>query len=324
MLLKAMDNEQPKRQDLYDLVRSRKRHVPLGEVSTLFPPTVWHIPPLYALKRVQSPTEVFMMQYVALHTTIPVPKVFWTLPAEPDDDDTEHGWALMEYVGGETLDVAWPKMSLWRRSITCLHLWWYRRQLHSVPLPQPNVPGPFNEAGQPLPCQGRYFTEDSAGPFPSYSAMTEWFERRRLDCLVTDFHRHQRLTGLKIPPFDDSQPLVLCHMDLHLKNIIYDHKTGKLWIIDWAYAGAYPAWFDYTIAIDYALHHTAKRSLGWWKWAAQLVMGRYETLRVEYVEKMSLVWSGLYDRHTPTDYCERKGLIVEDDQIKYLDRSRTP
>jgi thiamine kinase-like enzyme len=44
--------------------------------------------------------------------------------------------------------------------------------------------------------------------------------------------------------FDDSEPLVLTHQDLNLRNIILG-EDGRLWIIDWEWAGYYPPWFEY-------------------------------------------------------------------------------
>ena len=44
--------------------------------------------------------------------------------------------------------------------------------------------------------------------------------------------------------FDDSEPLVLTHQDLNLRNVILS-DDGRLWIIDWAWAEYYPPWFEY-------------------------------------------------------------------------------
>lgn len=44
--------------------------------------------------------------------------------------------------------------------------------------------------------------------------------------------------------FDNSEPLVLTHQDLNLRNILVD-ENYRLWIIDWAWAGYYPPWFEY-------------------------------------------------------------------------------
>ncbi|KAJ2962731.1 hypothetical protein NUW54_g14321 [Trametes sanguinea] len=47
-----------------------------------------------------------------------------------------------------------------------------------------------------------------------------------------------------LEPFDDSQPLVLTHGDLNLRNILVG-EGGRLWLIDWGDAGFYPPWFEF-------------------------------------------------------------------------------
>jgi thiamine kinase-like enzyme len=48
---------------------------------------------------------------------------------------------------------------------------------------------------------------------------------------------------------DISHLLVLCHMDLHMRNFILDANIakGKLWlqVVDWENAGAFPPWLEY-------------------------------------------------------------------------------
>ncbi len=44
--------------------------------------------------------------------------------------------------------------------------------------------------------------------------------------------------------FDDSEPLVLTHQDINPRNIIVG-EDGRIWMIDWAWSGYYPPWFEY-------------------------------------------------------------------------------
>ena len=44
--------------------------------------------------------------------------------------------------------------------------------------------------------------------------------------------------------FDSSLPLVLTHLDIHPNNIIIG-DDGRVWLIDWEFAGFYPQWFEY-------------------------------------------------------------------------------
>ena len=42
----------------------------------------------------------------------------------------------------------------------------------------------------------------------------------------------------------DFDNLVMCHLDIHLRNLILDGQ-GKLWLIDWGFSGAYPPYFEF-------------------------------------------------------------------------------
>jgi thiamine kinase-like enzyme len=44
--------------------------------------------------------------------------------------------------------------------------------------------------------------------------------------------------------------LVMCHMDLHPRNVILDSQ-GNAWLIDWEYAGMYPPYFETATVLRY-------------------------------------------------------------------------
>ena len=44
--------------------------------------------------------------------------------------------------------------------------------------------------------------------------------------------------------FDNLEALVLTHQDIKPRNIIVG-EDGRLWMIDWAWPGYYPPWFEY-------------------------------------------------------------------------------
>jgi thiamine kinase-like enzyme len=44
--------------------------------------------------------------------------------------------------------------------------------------------------------------------------------------------------------FDNSEPLVLTHQDPNLGNVIVG-EDGRLWVVDWLWAGYYLPWFEY-------------------------------------------------------------------------------
>jgi thiamine kinase-like enzyme len=49
--------------------------------------------------------------------------------------------------------------------------------------------------------------------------------------------------------FDNSQPLVLTHQDLNLRNAIVG-EGGRFWVVDWGWAGYHPPWLGYVAKND--------------------------------------------------------------------------
>ncbi|KAI0046957.1 hypothetical protein FA95DRAFT_1293482 [Auriscalpium vulgare] len=183
------------------------------------------------------------MSLVAAHTTIALPRVFRSLPWRNDH------LIFMEYVDGEDLEVAWPNLSLWRKFRVMWTIRTYIRQLRHVPLPHPHIPGPFDGSGVAFHCNGRPFTENGAGPFATYGDMVAWFQRK---LLIADAYR--KSNGVPPTPanvsFDHSEPLVLVHGDICMRNIRLG-KDGTVWLIDWGFSGAFPPWFEYSGIMAY-------------------------------------------------------------------------
>lgn len=51
-------------------------------------------------------------------------------------------------------------------------------------------------------------------------------------------------------------PLVLTHSDMNMHNILVG-DDGKIWLIDWAWSGFFPNWFEYAsmiMAVDECPH----------------------------------------------------------------------
>ncbi|KAJ3985330.1 kinase-like protein [Lentinula detonsa] len=210
----------------------------MPEIDIMGSPQVFRLRP-YALAAkyvwTDCRNEVYTMQLVHQHTTIPVPQVRRVLP---DRAQKIGFWLIMDYIDGDCLLAVWPKLGWWRRLQIVCALRSYIQQLQRVPLPSQSIPGPFDGTGSPLPCLGGHFRE-SSGPFPTYSAMAAWQQNHRYQVLNnhgTYFWPYSK--------FDTSAPLVLCHFDLHMRNIMLD-RNNQVWLIDWAFAGAYPPWFEY-------------------------------------------------------------------------------
>ncbi|KAJ3756645.1 hypothetical protein EV360DRAFT_71817 [Lentinula raphanica] len=194
----------------------------MPELDILGSPQVYRLRPhaLVAKYIATDPSnEVYIMQLVQQNTTVPVPQVRRVLP------DRIRGVRLVPsrlLLGPVTFDEKSIEGRL-EEPGTLIDIFIKRRNV--------------------IEALGGHF-RDRVGPFPTYAAMAAWHDeqnhRYQVDCNIesggTFFWPYSK--------FDTSAPLVLCHFDLHLRNIMLD-KKNRVWLIDWAYAGAYPFWFEY-------------------------------------------------------------------------------
>lgn len=177
-------------------------------------------------------SEARTMQYVTDHTTVRLPRVTQAWEEEDDDPaDKNTGYILMNYIEGTVLSDFWSNMDREARREVHEQVAEFVRQLHSTVV---DSPGPI---GGDV-CNGAVFTDYGAGPFKSIEGLNACFNERLSVC-------KQFGSQLEMRPFtsSDFQPLVLCHMDLFPRNIILD-PNGKIWLLDWGYAGGYPAHFE--------------------------------------------------------------------------------
>ncbi|KAI0320246.1 kinase-like domain-containing protein [Amylostereum chailletii] len=188
-------------------------------------------------------SSALTMQLVRRVTSIPVPRCDRFIDRHSDAADDGVAMLVMEYIEGSVLADVWSDLSLWMKFRVGVTVWHYIYQLRSFSRRhRPHRSGPL---GDDEPCRGRYFPDVGAGPFATYKEMTDWFNNRLL--LIRRFHKK----ALNTAPFDGRSPLVLTHMDLHLRNLILG-KDGQLWVIDWAEAGFYPEWFEGANMEEYA------------------------------------------------------------------------
>ncbi|KAF9029508.1 kinase-like protein [Hymenopellis radicata] len=272
-------------------------------------PTAWRITPDAVVKRAPA-HEAYIMTYVASHSSVRVPQVRRLIPMSPEE--SIYFWLVMDYVDGDVLEAAWPRMSWWKRLWTVWRLRRSLQELHQIPLPNPDVPGPFDATGEALPCSGRYFTELGAGPFESYRAMADWFDHLRYAVLVRRHRRCGRLEPHLYPTFDATQPLVLCHMDLNMRNIMVDGR-GEAWLVDWGMAGAFPPWFEYSNLVLFSRAAILSRRLPKsWMFFARFVAGDYRWHEEQYLHRIESAFDGSWDApNVSKGYFDRLGLSIE-------------
>jgi serine/threonine protein kinase len=178
--------------------------------------------------------EANNMRYVAQNTTVRLPAV---LDAWEDDGDKEYEeerpicYIVMKYVEGRCLHDIWPDLNEDSRRDIHQQLHDFIRQLQQLEM---DSPGPIGGGVS----QGAFFTDYGAGPFTSREDMEAWFNDRLLVC------QEFGLVSWNQSTFKGQfKRLVMCHMDLHEQNLLID-SHGKIWLIDWAFAGMYPPYFE--------------------------------------------------------------------------------
>ncbi|GIK00428.1 hypothetical protein Aspvir_004453 [Aspergillus viridinutans] len=176
--------------------------------------------------------EAANMRFVAQHTNIRLPTVLdaWETNGESGHEDTIC-YIAMSYIRGQQLDEVWPTLSDASRCDIQQQLHQFIQELRLL---KSDKPGPIGGGVS----NGAFFTDYGAGPFVSQEDMERWFDGRLAVCRQFGLvdQAQEGFRGL----FRD---LAMCHMDLHPRNIILDGR-GKVWLIDWAFAGMYPAYFE--------------------------------------------------------------------------------
>lgn len=216
--------------------------------------------------------ELLAWRYVWKHTSIPTPRYYCAR-----DWGIGMTYLIMEYVEGETLEVAWPKLSYWTRLRVVWTVHSYIRQLRRAPVPPDAFPGPLGP--RPRPCAGglpdllKDWPNDAytCGPFTSAQEFHD-NAKHYADMRAAQHpdHPHGPYPGMDTP-----MPLVFTHNDLSMGNILLG-KDGLVYIIDWDYSGFYPVYAEYFgIEYDAFMHWQSKTPWQDWGWWAQFVAGPY-------------------------------------------------
>ncbi|THH18700.1 hypothetical protein EW146_g2325 [Bondarzewia mesenterica] len=207
-----------------------KSQRPMGGYS------ITHITPNTVMKPAQDfeedPTEAseaLALQLVFTETTIPVPRVRRVVK------DQSYQYIVMDFIPGRQLSEIWPSLSFMAKIRISMTLRRYIRELRAIRSSHSTVPGPLSSRG-PRICESPIFgpIQSDRGPFASYGKLSAFFnERNRMSS-----------RGSPAELFDDASPLVFTHQDLNMRNLLLG-EDGRLWLIDWAWAGFYPRWFEF-------------------------------------------------------------------------------
>jgi Phosphotransferase enzyme family len=208
----------------------------------LCPDTVAKIGPPYHIG-----PEATALNFVRSNTSIPVPKVRRYITSG------EYAYVLLEKIEGTRLDRLWPSFTPLQRFITAWTLRGYILELRraSGNYKRRHVPGPM--ADTPQRCHGPpyLFNYRYQGPFECTRELLDFFNKSPL-CMNS---------GTQLDDSYASQPLVLMHNDLSMRNIIVGHD-GRLWLVDWEWSGFYPPFCELISMQSAAINDQGPKS--WW------------------------------------------------------------
>lgn len=187
-----------------------------------------------------NPVEATMMEFVRTHTKIPIPTVHLVFTRVGTTTPTRvTTFIVMDCVPGSCLQQIWGTIDEPTKTSVLAQIQGYIRELRSIPADIDTPPGPIGGGI----CEGRWFSENGAGPFPTHEALVEWWNR------FFYLPGERGYNGID-DRFHADQPLVFSHGDLNPRNIIV--HEGVVWLVDWQHAGWYPWYVDPTqIATDW-------------------------------------------------------------------------
>ena len=165
-------------------------------------------------------------------------------------------WCIMDRIEGQTLEELWPSIGWLQAICLAFQLRGFVQKLRS--LTSPTAGSLATGLCRSFWLEDRFrlpprTTKDSINAFINF-----WMEfislRREINKSEAE---HRQLPKQHLSPI---HTLVFTHHDLAARNIIL-HPSGKLWVIDWDYAGWYPRCFEY------AAMHFSINPQGWDRWA---------------------------------------------------------
>lgn len=188
----------------------------------------WH----RVIKGPCDPPEIEAMQYVASHTTIPVPRIYAI------HTKNIAIYIEMAYIPGDTLSTVWDSLSTDDRDTIFADIKKYVSCLRELPPPK-----------QDIVCSAsRNPAYDCRIGFQFFGPMThdEFHSLTRKHLLMEDVKAG--VLGREVATTHTSRyRTCFTHADLAPRNIIVRHGRVAA-IIDWAFAGWYPEYWEFTKA----------------------------------------------------------------------------
>lgn len=204
------------------------------------------------------PSESQNMIFAAESLHLPVPRVHHAFTADvpgfTEGQLVKAYFIVMDYIPGPTVDECWNSLEVDQRQLVSSQVASMIEKMQSTTLKLP--PGPVGWTGSQK-FVGPWFTEVGAGPFASLQDLEDWCNHK-IDVCVQFKQLEQNTPRFKF------RSLVLTHQDIAPRNLVLDAQ-GKVWMIDWAFAGVYPPGFEQAVL---------KVQSRWYKEFAEMVLSK--------------------------------------------------
>ncbi len=198
-------------------------------------------------------TEAATMQFVAAHTSIPVPRVYCAFVRK------NHAFIVMDRVPGVSIATAWKTLTGAERDAIFAELRGMFDELRALPPPpgcgiQSCVGGSLRDSRLPrsLPRFGPFKTTQEFHFWLRHEMQPENHPNRKDD---QDWKGIDAMVARQDGPWPAP---VFTHGDLNPSNI-FVHKGRVSGIIDWEFSGWYPPYWDYTSTWCWAVMATEWR-----------------------------------------------------------------
>ncbi|KAL2138109.1 hypothetical protein VTI28DRAFT_7466 [Corynascus sepedonium] len=203
------------------------------------------------------PVEGLNMLYVSDHTTVAVPHVY-AIYQQEDAKGRRCTYIVMEYVDGRPLNECWSSLGSEVKETISSQLRGVLDQLRKLPPPssdEDDDDAPVFKSVDNGPLHdGLFWTEGEEvpeinGPFRTEGDIAEALVRK-LEQEGSDFKPERASYYRRVLPHvlrGDGKP-TFTHADLQTKNIML-RPNGALVLLDWEWAGWYPRYWEYAIAV---------------------------------------------------------------------------
>ncbi|KAI0797120.1 kinase-like domain-containing protein [Abortiporus biennis] len=204
--------------------------------------------------------EFTMLDYIAEHTTIPVPRSMGCVKVG------NTSYLFTTFIPGETLERRWDTLTVAQKASVRYQLNTILTELRNFPYPTNT---PLGSLSTPHVCKDYHMTVAVSSPnILTISQFHDFLVSRPLPN-VSPFYLRWLRSQLR-----DEYRIVLSHGDLHPRNIlVVDSPEGTVHIsaiIDWEMGGWYPEYWEMYKALN---TRNGNDSSDWWEHFPEVILG---------------------------------------------------